>query len=515
MQRSAETSTSMRRILGAIAAIAFLACTSANGTDPNNPAAVIVVTVASAQLRVGDQTQATAEARDANGAMLAHRSITWSTSDPAVATVNATGVVTAAKVGSVDVIASSQGVNGSAHVIVSAPPPPAATKLGIVTQPGSTAASGAPLAPQPVIQLQDASGSAVTSSGVSVTATVATGSGTLSGTTSVVTNATGVATFTNLVITGSGAHSLRFSAAGLTSATSSAIAVSPPSSNSQLLFSENFEDSNFGGRGWYDLPTGGITTLSTTNHITGSTRSLQVDFAQGATTPTGWKGARHLFTPSDGVYIRYWVRFSSNWVGSGKPYHPHEFLFMTTEDGDYIGPSATHLTLYVEENFQSDGGYPLLQAQDALNIDATKVGVDLTNLTENRAVSGCNGDQDGTASQCYQIAPDWYNGKVWKPSQAAFLQNPGPAYKGDWHKVEAYFKLNSIVSGKGQLDGIAQYWLDGQLIIDRHNLVFRTGLHTSMKINQLLMAPYIGDGSPVSQTLWYDDMVVMTAPPTS
>jgi hypothetical protein len=28
------------------------------------------------------------------------------------------------------------------------------------------------------------------------------------------------------------------------------------------------------------------------------------------------------------------------------------------------------------------------------------------------------------------------------------------------------------------------------------------------------MSPYIGDGSPVAQSLWYDDLVVMTAPPS-
>ena len=30
-----------------------------------------------------------------------------------------------------------------------------------------------------------------------------------------------------------------------------------------------------------------------------------------------------------------------------------------------------------------------------------------------------------------------------------FQDVAGPNYKGDWHYVEAYFKLNSIVNGKG------------------------------------------------------------------
>ncbi len=402
----------------------------------------------------------------------------------------------------------------SSTVTVSSSGAGSATRLGITTQPGGIATSGAALVPQPTLQLQDAGGNAVSQAGVSVTAAIASGSGALSGTTTIPTNANGAASFPNLAITGSGAHTLRFTATGLSGVTSSTISVTSGGGTSTTLIAENFEDTDFAGRGWYDLPAGGINTLSSTDHIAGSAHSLQVSFGQGQTTPTGWKGGRHLFTGTDGVYLRYWVKFSTNWVGSGQPYHPHEFLFLTNEDGDYVGPSSTHLTLYVEENFQSGGGSPLLQAQDAQNIDASRVNQDLTAITENRAVSGCNGNQDGTPSQCYQVGTDWVNGKGWKSAQPLFLQNPGPGYKGDWHKVEAYFRLNSIAGGLGQRDGVAQYWLDGQLVIDRHDLVFRTGLHPNMKINQLLMAPYIGDGSPVAQSLWYDDLVVMTAPPS-
>jgi hypothetical protein len=61
---------------------------------------------------------------------------------------------------------------------------------------------------------------------------------------------------------------------------------------------------------------------------------------------------------------------------------------------------------------------------------------------------------------------------------------------------------------------VAQYWVDGVLYIDRHDLMFRTGANPTLQFNQFLMAPYIGDGSPVAQSLWYDDLVVMTAPPS-
>jgi hypothetical protein len=213
------------------------------------------------------------------------------------------------------------------------------------------------------------------------------------------------------------------------------------------------------------------------------------------------------------VYLRFWVKHSSNWIGSGKTYHPHEFHFLTTEDDQYVGPAVTHLTTYMEENYQSSGSYAVLETQDALNIDQSHINQDLTNVTENRAVSGCNGNSDGTPGDCYLNGGVYDNGKAWRSASPVFLPNPGTGYKGDWHEVEIYFQMNSIVGGKGQLDGVAQYWVDGQLVIDRHNLLFRTGAHPTMQFNQLLMAPYIGDGSPVTQTLWFDDILVMTARP--
>jgi hypothetical protein len=391
-----------------------------------------------------------------------------------------------------------------------------AAQVAITTQPSSTALSGVPLVQQPVVQLRDAANNAVSQSGVMVTAVVASGGGSLIGTATIATSTSGTAAFTNLAIVGTGTQSLQFTASGLTAATSVPITMSATGGDTAtLLFEERFEDTNFGARGWYDLPSGGITSLASAEHIAGSTKSLQVNFLQGGTSPSPRTAARHLFTPTDAVYLGYWVKHSSNWVGSGKTYHPHEFHLLTTEDDAYVGPAWNHLTTYIEENVQSDGGHAVLDAQDGENIDVTRINQNLINVTENRAISGCNGNPDATAEiTCYTDGTYWYNGKTWRSSQAVFVDAAGPNYKGDWHKVEAYFKLNSIINGIGQRDGIAQYWVDGVLVIDRHDLMFRTGAHPTMKFNQLMMAPFIGDGSPVAQTLWFDDLAVMTGRPS-
>ncbi len=281
----------------------------------------------------------------------------------------------------------------------------------------------------------------------------------------------------------------------------------PFSGSATLLLQESFEDANFSARAWYDNTAIAVTSAQ---HISGSAQAMEAHFTVGATTPTWGGAARHLLTPTTSVYLSYWVKYSSNWVGSGKPYHPHEFLFMTTEDGAYTGPSFTHLTTYVEHNYQN-GGIPVLDLQDGSNIDQSHIGVDLTNSTENRAANGCNGNTDGYSTGCYVgNGSSYVNEKKFFAAAPSFMPNPGPGYKGDWHFVEVYYQLNSIQNGKGVADGVARYWFDGQLVIDHSNVLMRTGAHASMKFNQLLVAPYIGDGSPVDQTMWVDNLTVAT-----
>ncbi|HSE66355.1 MAG TPA: Ig-like domain-containing protein, partial [Gemmatimonadales bacterium] len=89
-------------------------------------------------------------------------------------------------------------------------------KLAIVTQPAANASSAVLLSPQPVVRLQDAMGNPVRQSNVPVTAAITSGGGILGGTTTVGTNSSGVAAYTDLVLSGSvGERTLLFSAPGL------------------------------------------------------------------------------------------------------------------------------------------------------------------------------------------------------------------------------------------------------------------------------------------------------------
>jgi hypothetical protein len=104
-----------------------------------------------------------------------------------------------------------------------------ATALAIATQP-TGASSGSALLTQPVIRVVDAGGAVVHDAATVVTASIASGTGTLAGTTTT-TAINGVATFSDLRVTGAGAHSLRFSAGTLTPAVSSAFTIVGPPAN--------------------------------------------------------------------------------------------------------------------------------------------------------------------------------------------------------------------------------------------------------------------------------------------
>lgn len=278
-----------------------------------------------------------------------------------------------------------------------------------------------------------------------------------------------------------------------------------------VLFEENFDNTNFSLRGWYDGASGAI---DTTEHIPGSNASLKCHFIQGGTKCNPADGLyvfRHKFPASDSVYLCYWIKHSPTWFGSGTIYHPHMLLFLTNMNSDYSGLAYTFLTAYVEEN----QGYPVIGFQDAQNIDESKVGLDLTRVSENRSIAGCNGTQAGIGLynvSCYLSGSVHRNGMGWRGSSPYFTD---ANQKASWHFIEVYFQLNSISNGIGQPSGIVRYWYDGQLVIDKSNVIIRTGNNPTMRFNQFIIAPImdVPGGSPVDQTFWIDNLSLATARP--
>ncbi len=81
----------------------------------------IVVTPSAQSLQVGQTQQITATPKDAGGNALLKHPVSWSSSNPTVATVSTSGVVTAAGAGTTTVTASSFGFSASSSITVTAP----------------------------------------------------------------------------------------------------------------------------------------------------------------------------------------------------------------------------------------------------------------------------------------------------------------------------------------------------------------------------------------------------------
>jgi hypothetical protein len=189
------------------------------------PANITLTPLPPITLAAGTTITVTPTVRAKDGHVVANPSVTYSSSDGAVASVTG-NVVAGGKAGTATITATSGPASATLFVTVIVGNPSA---LGVSAQPvGGTAGSGLPT--QPVIELRDKGGNLVTGPQYVVTATIATGGGTLSGTRSIATVG-GVARFTDLVITGvAGSRTLSFTTtAGLTAVTSAELSIAASS----------------------------------------------------------------------------------------------------------------------------------------------------------------------------------------------------------------------------------------------------------------------------------------------
>jgi len=280
---------------------------------------------------------------------------------------------------------------------------------------------------------------------------------------------------------------------GVTESPSPPPADPEPPNAEQVLLQESFDDSATAARGWYD--SGSTSPIITTDAQNGNV--LEFSYSSGASTPT--TGAlRHSFTETSEVTLSYDVKYQSDWSWVAGDSGPHEFYLLTNLDHDYKGPAETHGTTYIEMH----NGQQRLGFQDALNIDQTRVGIDLTNISENRGVFGCNGSSDTYSDGiCWGSSGAKINGKLWDVDMA-------PIQNDRWYQVKVHFRMNSIVNGIGIADGVMEYWLDGQLKMSLDNVMIRTGENANMKWNQIMIGPYFHNGTPKAQKFWIDNLTI-------
>src|SRR2546426_506737 len=111
-------------VTGVAAGAATITATSegksgtASVTVANVPVASVTVSPTAPNMYVGGTVQLTATPKDAAGNVLTGRVVTWASSNAAVATVSATGLVTGGAAGGVAIAATSEGQSASATISV-------------------------------------------------------------------------------------------------------------------------------------------------------------------------------------------------------------------------------------------------------------------------------------------------------------------------------------------------------------------------------------------------------------
>jgi hypothetical protein len=117
------TITARPHVLAGLTALALqvAGCRGGEWTAPPPPIAAVAIVPESSEIVVGGAVQLTAAMWDASGRAVGHRAVTWASSDPTVAIVSATGLVTALNRGSTTVTVTCEDRRATAVVIVFVP----------------------------------------------------------------------------------------------------------------------------------------------------------------------------------------------------------------------------------------------------------------------------------------------------------------------------------------------------------------------------------------------------------
>ncbi len=224
-----------------------------------------------------------------------------------------------------------------------------------------------------------------------------------------------------------------------------------------FLIQENFESSSWAtDQGWYDMRTPNVTTAQAVSGV----NSLAYTFNVGAQNDTGFSGMRLSIPATDSVYLSFNRLYQNGWNWGSQGIHD---FYLFADASPYQTPTDTKLTAYFE---QVDG-----------KVD--------------------------TAIRAAQQANSPYN-NTW------FYENGVNVVfdTGIWHHVDAMVVMND----PGQSNGELRVWVDGELQVERLGLLLRAPGDEGIMFNQLFFGPWIGNGSPITQTFWTDDIIISSEP---
>jgi hypothetical protein len=377
-----------------------------------------------------------------------------------VATVSGAGLVSGVSAGGVTITASSEGKSGTASVTITAVPPVAAASVSISP---ATATVNIGQTQQLTATVRDASGNVLAgrtvawSSGNTAAATVS-GSGLV----------TAVAAGSATITASSG------TASGTAAITVPTATVPPPTP----LFSDDWETGTLAKWNESNSTTQQVIRDPASAH--GGNYFLRMTY--GINGMDGqWLDKYFVNSGYSTMYVRYWVRFSTNWVGVTK---------MVSLRGAPLGQP----TLGVGRAGICPDGRNSFSA----------------NLYMDYATS------DGFPTKMYTYWQDMWadpDGKCWgrygaTPSTMPYV-SPMPAMtKGVWHKIEFTMKMNSSAN---VADGEQRFWIDGVKYGEWKNIRWGDPAYVNLQVLQIN-----GSGNTTQiQTLDMDDLVLYNSYPST
>jgi trimeric autotransporter adhesin len=428
------------------------------------PVASVTASLAAPSIAVGATTNASAVARDASGNTLTGRAVTWSSTNTAVATVSATGVVTAVSAGTSQIRATVEGVIGNVTLTVTAAAPiPVAsvsvslTASSIQTGIGTQASATARAADNSVL-----TGRSITWSSSNTAVATVSASGVVTGLTA-------------------GTAQIRATVEGIVG--SATITVSapppPPGGGSGIIFSDNFETDRTSQ--YFEYATAGGSFSRQTGAGRNGGTSMRARWSSGQSDAGSLKLAfgrtpDTYMRPVDGgtsnyreIYWRVWMRSQAGWQANGNDKMSRAIVFAGSNWSEaaighaWGGSGASENFLVLDP----------ASGTDAAGTLRTTTYNDFPNL---RWLSAAQG-----------TSPLFSTGA------------------GTWQCVELHMRLNDA----GQSNGVFEMWVNGTLDASRTGLNW-LGSYNAYGINAIFLENYINNGAPQAQVRDYDDFVVGT-----
>jgi uncharacterized protein YjdB len=436
---------------------------------PILPVASVEVSPDTVRITTGQSATMTATARDALGNSQSGRTVTWRSTNAAVATVNSTGQVTGVSAGTARIAATVEGRADTATAIVTAAPVPVATVTVSLTP--NTVDQGQ--TSQAAATARDAQGNALTGRPVTWSS-----------------NNTSVATVTAAgVVNGVSAGTAQITATvegktGSAPITVNASAPPPPATGcsgiSGAIFCDDFDTNRLSSYFEYDQASGGFTRQSGAGRnggvgmrarwSAGQVTAGSLKLAFGRTPDSYFRAVDAGTTNYRNIYWRIWMRPQAGWQANGNDKMTRAIVFA---GANWSEAAIGHVW----------GGSG--SAQNFLVMDPASG----TDTQGNLRTTGYN---------------DFENLR-WLGAATGTTPVFGSSYAGQWICVESHMRLNDA----GQSNGVFETWVNGTLDAQRTGLNW-VGSYNAYGINAIFLEAFINNGAPQAQVRDYDDFVVGT-----